>query len=40
MYLEYFGLTRRTCDKDIKAHELFPSKNSVELENRLKNLLT
>lgn len=40
MYLEYFGLTRRTFDKDIKAHELFPSKNSVELENRLKYLLT
>ncbi|MEA3545407.1 MAG: ATP-binding protein [Thermodesulfobacteriota bacterium] len=39
MYREYFGLTRRTFDKDIKTHELFPSENSVELENRLKYLL-
>ena len=40
MYYEYFGLTRRIFDKDLKAHELFPSENAVELANRLKYLLT
>lgn len=40
MYCKHFGLTRRTFDKDLKAHELFPSQNAIELENRLKYLLT
>ncbi len=40
MYCDYFGLTRRTFDKELKAHELFPLENAIELENRLKYLLT
>ena len=39
MYCEYFGITRHPFSKEIEAHELFASEQTIELENRLKYLL-
>jgi len=40
MYCEHFGLTRHPFSKEIETYELFDSEQTLELENRLKYLLT
>ena len=40
MYCKHFGLARHPFNKDIETYELFASEQAVELENRLKYLLS